>query len=110
MNIYALRDVKADTYIALHTVQSDVLAQRSLTEALANPNSDLARYPEDYQLYQLGEWDSNSGEIKGLRTPRFICSAIELARAARERAMQQAQEKAAFDKRFAEAQGGEVVK
>lgn len=109
MNIYALRDVKADTYIALHTVQSDVLAQRSLTEALANPNSDLARYPEDYQLYQLGEWDSNSGEIKGLRTPRFICSAIELARTARERAMKQALEKAEFDKRFSEVKTVEVA-
>lgn len=109
MNLYAIRDVKADTYIALHPMQSDVLAQRGLTEALANPQSDLSRYPEDFQLYQLGEWDSNSGELKSLRAPRFVCSVVELAAAARDRAMKQAQDKADFDKRFAKAQAGEVA-
>lgn len=107
-NLYALRDVKADNYIALHPMQSDILAKRGLTEALANPNTDMSRYPEDFHLYQLGEWDSVSGELKALRTPRFVCSVTELAESIKERAFRQAQDKAAFDKRFADAQ--EVAK
>lgn len=105
LNLYAIKDVKADTFIALHPMQSDILAQRGLTEALGNQQSDLSRYPEDFQLYQVGEWDSNSAELKSLRTPRFVCSVFELAQAVRERALKQAQDKAAFDKRFAEAAG-----
>lgn len=107
MNLYAIRDVKADTYSVLHPAPSDVIAQRSLTAGAMEPGSALATYPEDYQLYQLGEWEPNSGEIKGLRAPRFVCSVLELVRAARQRAMEQAQEKDQFQKRFAEA-GGEV--
>lgn len=83
MKLFAVRDVKADAYTALHPCANEAIARRSFMEAAQDTRSELAKYPEDYQLYLVGTWDPSSGEILGERTPKFICSAIEVLNAAR---------------------------
>lgn len=84
MKLYAVRDIKADCYTALHPCANDAIAKRSFLEACNDPNSQLVRYPEDYQLYLVGSWEPNSAELKGLPAPKFIASALEVMVAARE--------------------------
>lgn len=78
LKVFAVRDVKADAYDDFLIVCPTVgLAKRSFMEAVAAPNSRLAKYVNDFMLYELGEFDPNSGSIKGLSVPVFIMSAVD---------------------------------
>lgn len=84
MKLYAVRDVKADSFTALHPCANDAIARRSFMEAALDPRSELAKYPEDYQLYCVGAWEPNSGELTSEKTPKFICTAFEVIQVARD--------------------------
>lgn len=78
MKLFAVRDVKADAFGAPMSIATEGLARRSFLEACHNPQSELAKYPTDYQLYQLGEYDPNSGLLSACTpTPKYIMSAVE---------------------------------
>lgn len=84
MKLYAIRDVKADAFSAVHPCATEGVAKRSFAEACFDSKTDLAKYPEDYTLYQIGEFDATSGEILGLPTPKFLCSAVEVIQSSRD--------------------------
>jgi len=73
--LFAVRDVKADTFGAPMAIPTEGLAVRSFTEAVLAPNSDLAKYKEDYMLYEIGTYEPNCGLVTALPVPRFIVSA-----------------------------------
>jgi len=78
MKLYAVRDVKADAFGAPMSIATEGLARRSFIEACSDPRSDLAKYPTDYQLYELGQYDPNSGLLVAASpTPKYIMSATE---------------------------------
>ena len=83
--VFAVRDVKADAFETLIVLPTRGLALRGFVNAAAQPDSPLNKYPADFMLYELGEYDPNTGSINGHSTPIFISSATEaLASAQRE--------------------------
>lgn len=78
LKVFAVRDVKADAFGSLICVSTQGLATRSFLDACLNPQSPMAQYPEDYSLYELGEYDPNSGSVIGHKLPVLICTASEL--------------------------------
>lgn len=76
--LYAVRDVKSESYGPPMQAPKDGIAIRGFGEGCSDPRSDLNKYPTDYMLYELGEYDPNSGQIMPLSTPRFIISATEV--------------------------------
>lgn len=83
--LYAIRDVKADAFVSLMDIATEGLARRTFVESCMNPKSDLSRYPADYMLYEMGEYDLNSGLVTALLpTPKLIMTAsaaVAMARA-----------------------------
>lgn len=77
-NLYAVRDVKADSFGSLICAPTKGLATRSFADACADPRSALALYAADYSLYELGTFDPASGGIVGHATPVYVCSAVEM--------------------------------
>lgn len=74
--LFAVRDVKADSFGAPMAIATEGLARRSFLEACLQANSELAKYKDDYILYEIGEYDPNSGSITGVHpAPRLIISA-----------------------------------
>ena len=78
-NIYALKDKKACAFIPqIMFYDNDEVAKRGLYEMYKNacdnsPNSPLASYPADFELYRIGYFDNVTGEID--TDVNFVCSA-----------------------------------
>lgn len=47
---------------------------REFKRLLGDPNSDPGRYPEDFELRELGTQDTATGAITALETPRTLYS------------------------------------
>lgn len=82
LKIFALRDVKSDSYGGLLCLPTAGIAMRGLMEILANPESPLSKYPDDYSLYELGEFDPSSGMVTALKVPVFVTSVLSLVKPA----------------------------
>lgn len=85
MKLFAVRDLKAEAFgdpLAIATVG---LATRALEEALKAPGSQFAKNPEDYILYQIGEYDPAFGKVVPFDSPRPVITLVELLSALRER-------------------------
>jgi len=77
VKIFAIRDKKADSYMVPFFQHNAPLAMRSVAGAMMDDTTSLAQYPDDFDLYELGTYDDQSGELVG-RAPQFICSARSL--------------------------------
>lgn len=93
--VYAVRDVKADSFGSPICCPTDGLATRAFADACADPRSPMAQYPEDYSLYQIGSFDPSAGKLDGVQLPVLVCSAVEvLAMVKRQAAAAEARAKA----------------
>lgn len=61
--IYVLRDIKTG-YLGLTLDQNDAAAMRNFQHAMTKPDSLMNSHPEDFSLYCLGVYDSETGDIK----------------------------------------------
>jgi len=82
MRLFAVRDVKADSFGAPISVATEGLARRSFSDACKDPRSELAKYPEDYMLYELGTYEPNAGAITPHKLPKLVMTAIEAVKVA----------------------------
>lgn len=62
--ITAIKDKKAETYNGVGTAVTAGTAVRDLMRYLNNgQKNDLNQFPEDFELWQLGNIDTTTGEI-----------------------------------------------
>lgn len=61
--IYAAYDRKAQYYLPCFQQRSDAEAIRAFTEAVINSESNVSKYPAEYDLVLLGQMDMETGEI-----------------------------------------------
>lgn len=78
MKLFAVRDVKAEAYGAPMSIATKGLAIRSFGDACLDPKCEFARFPADYMLYEIAEYDPNSGSIVPHKVPLFVASASEM--------------------------------
>lgn len=77
MKITAVKDVKSDSYLQPQFVRSLPDALRAW-EVVANEGDSLvSRFPDDFYLHHLGEFDVNTGVITVLARPNSLGSARE---------------------------------
>lgn len=69
--IYSVRD-KLSGYMNISLERGDAIATRSFTTLVNTPDTVLFANPGDYDLYKVGEFDSDSGTIESC-VPSFIC-------------------------------------
>lgn len=77
LSIYAVNDSKAGSMAAPFFCINDNVAIRSFTTAANDPSLDLNRYPSDYVLYKLGEFDNATGAFDILPIPENLGSAAQ---------------------------------
>jgi len=73
MKILAIKDKKIGFDVPF-TMPNEGAAIRSFGEACKNKESNLAKYPEDFELFSIGEFDTATGEIKPNEI-KLICTA-----------------------------------
>lgn len=61
--IVAVRDRAVDAFLRPFAAPSVGAAIRSFSDEINRnaPDNQMANHPEDYDLYQLAEWDENTG-------------------------------------------------
>lgn len=65
--LFAVRDVRANCYMNPFAVDSIGRAMRSFEDEVNRPAEDnpLYKHPGDFELWQLGTFDTQSGEVDG---------------------------------------------
>jgi hypothetical protein len=77
--VCAVKDRAVDAFNRPLYVPTVGVAIRSFTDELNRKDSELAAHPEDYDLYELGQWDDQTAQFTPLEVPRVITRAQDLA-------------------------------
>lgn len=80
ISLLSVYDKQIQAYGAIFTARTIGEAIRGLTDHVADKTTEIAKHPEDYQLFKLGEWDNETGKIYPTETPMMIISAEELVK------------------------------
>lgn len=76
--VFAIKDQKAHVFMPPWLKGSAGEAERDFRTVVNQKDSIFGQYPKDFDLYQLGTFDDNSGKFKLLDSPLHLISAIEL--------------------------------
>lgn len=80
MRVYSIFDRKAQSYEmpTLMLFRNDELAKRAIGSALnaGQLGGLFGAYPEDFELYLLGEFDQNTGDFK--QDKSYVCALVDL--------------------------------
>lgn len=63
VNLYAVYDLKALAYSAPFVAANDEVAKRMFATTMEDPTTMIGRYPKDYRLFCLGDFDDYTGTI-----------------------------------------------
>lgn len=80
LNIFAIRDSKAEQYKNLFLIESHGEAERAFSDTVNHEaqQNTMFHHPEDFDLYHLGQMDTETGKINSLPTPTHMIKAIHL--------------------------------
>jgi len=59
--VFTVYDSKMETYMSPFLMLTKGQAIRSFTDAVGNSESQFCTHPEDYTLFEIGEWDDQEG-------------------------------------------------
>lgn len=62
--VYAIQDAKAEAFMNPFFKPTRAMAQRDFELACQDPNSLMSKTPQDFQLFELGQFDDDTGELK----------------------------------------------
>lgn len=75
--VMSIRD-KYTTFMQPNIDQSIEAAKRGFAYAINNQPGIMQFAPSDYDLYQIGEFDSVTGRIEPVEPIVFICNGVEV--------------------------------
>lgn len=70
VKVFAIYDKKSRSYRPPFFSYNEETAIRTLRK-VAETDQTICEFPEDFDLYVIGSWDDNAGEIKGTK-PAFL--------------------------------------
>lgn len=73
--IYSIRDLKMNKYGLPYSAANNDIAKRMLASTMWNGKNQLNMFAEDFQLFKLGSYDDDTGEL--ITENEFICNATE---------------------------------
>lgn len=76
LKVFTIYDKKAQNYMRPFYCENEVFAQREIYVAMQNPQTTLATFSEDFDLYCLGTFDEKLGRFGLFENPGFVCSAM----------------------------------
>lgn len=77
LKIFSVYDRKAGTYGQPFALQSRGVALRTFQSWVQDPNSFFAKFPDDFELYEIGVFHQVSGEIVPFK-PDFVGRASDI--------------------------------
>lgn len=80
LKLFALRDSATNQYGNVMTFVAPGQALRTIADEMRNNESPLGKHPSDFEIYELGEYDVETGMIEP-QTPRSVARLADLAQA-----------------------------
>lgn len=62
MFLYSIRDVKSGFGFPF-SMQNDEVALRAFEAALHDSNSEMSKYPQDFEIWLIGAFNTETGDI-----------------------------------------------
>lgn len=75
--VLTIRDQKAGVYNTPFFQATMPEAQRNFHKLVNDKQSLPSLYPEDFDLYQIGTYDQNTGLVSTFETPKHIAKATQ---------------------------------
>jgi hypothetical protein len=72
--------MKVNAYLQPHPLRNKGEMIRAIINEMSKPDSNFAKYPEDYVIYEIGEFDDDTGLIKSYDAPEIIGKVVEFRR------------------------------
>lgn len=82
--VFCVYDSKAETYLTPFVMRSRGEAIRGFSDVTNDPNTQFAKHPGDFTLFEIGEWDSDSAKIAMYEAKQNLGVAIEFRKQERE--------------------------
>ena len=79
LQIFSIRDQGGEFYNPPFFARNKTEAVRSFTRIKMDPQSNIHTFPQHYDLYEIGNFDDNTGKVETHDTPQHVISAINLA-------------------------------
>lgn len=64
LGLYSILDKKAGVYSSPFSAMNAEVACRMVCTSMSDPNSNLGKFPDDYQVWCIGEFDDTTGNIQ----------------------------------------------
>lgn len=79
LKVYSIHDQAAEAFVQPFFMHNDGLAIRAFQDnANAKDENNISKHPEQFALYQIGEFDDKQGTIEPLQEPKLLATALEL--------------------------------
>jgi len=79
LRMFSIYDTKSKVYIPPMFYHNEGHAMRSILDrALQDQNGMLAKFPGDFKIFEVGEYDDSTCEINGHVNPTYICTVEDL--------------------------------
>lgn len=76
--IWTIRDLKAETFMPPFYAANEAVATRRVMATCRDLDHEFSQHAEDFQLFELGSFNVESGMITVLEHPRHIASVASL--------------------------------
>ena len=83
MKVFSIYDVKAGAYINPFFLPTVGMAVRTFIDCCKDSGHAFGQHPEDYALFQLAEFDNQSGNIVDI-SPEIVLNGLEAVHQANE--------------------------
>lgn len=77
IRIYTVYDHAAGAWLDPFYAATDKMALRSFRDAANNPQHNFYKYPDDYMLACIGEFDQDKGSLHPFEVPELLGTAKE---------------------------------
>jgi hypothetical protein len=78
VNLYLIRDIRSKRWFPPFVAENTDVAMRHCAQMVRNPESTMGQYPQDFSLWQCGDFDPTDGQIDVLDAYDFIIEFSEL--------------------------------
>lgn len=75
LKMFSIRDAKGEVFNQPWFAKTHGEAERNFRTLASKPDSMVSQFPEDFDLYYIGEYDDQSGKVEPLPTPQHMLKA-----------------------------------
>jgi len=75
LKAYSIKDSKTQSFAPPFFNSTHGEAERTFVRITKNPQSVISEFPDDYDLFYVGEFDTATGKLTELQTPQHVVKA-----------------------------------